>query len=155
MPRPLAPLPPRDLVEGDLPVPLDGPLGEDCLPPDRFPLPFAGARYGGEVETGWGASRKASVTRISQSSSWRGMKAATSVSCTSESRYPSESCRRGTSWVRDAAFEEVRADGRPMSWWRTADCRRWKAMVEGELYGDDSEMLILRWSSSRMCLGET
>jgi hypothetical protein len=44
VPLPLDPLPPRALVEGDLPVPLGEPLEGPCLPPDRLPLPFAGAR---------------------------------------------------------------------------------------------------------------
>jgi hypothetical protein len=155
-PLPLAPLP-RPLPVGVLPAPLGVPLAGDCLPLDLLPLPFAGEGMGGVTGAGWGTSRKASVTRNSQSSSRRGMKAAMRVSWTSASMYPSESCRSGTSWGRVTVSDEESGDERPRSRWRSKDCRRWSAVVAAGLRskGSVDDVQILRRRSLMIWTRET
>ena len=155
-PLPLAPLP-RPLPVGVLPAPLGVPLAGDCLPLDLLPLPFAGEGMGGEAGAGWGTSRKASVTRNSQSSSRRGMKAAMRVSWTSASMYPSESCRSGTSWGRVTVSDEESGDERPRSRWRSKDCRRWSAVDAAGLRskGSVDDVQILRRRSLMIWTRET
>ena len=96
-------------------MPLGVPFAGGCLPLARLPLPFTGGGTGGVVGAGCGTSRKASVMRINQSSSSRGMKAAMRVSWTSASMYPSESCRRGTSWGRVTVSDAESVEERPRS----------------------------------------
>ena len=146
-PLPLAPLP-RPLLDGVRPAPLGVALGEGCLPLDRSPLPFAGKGAGGVTGEDWGASRKASVTRISQSSSRRGIKEAMRVSWISASMYPSESWRSGTSWDRETESDAESGEERPRSRWRSKDCSRWRAADVTELWRMGTvDVLILRWRS--------
>ena len=146
-PLPLAPLP-RPLLDGVRPATFGVALGEGVLPLDRLPLPFAGKGAGGVAGEDKGASRKASVTRISQSSSRRGIKEAMRDSWTSASMYPSESWRRGTSWVRETESDAESGEERPRSRWRSKDWSRWSAVDVAGMRGmRPVDVLILRWRS--------
>jgi hypothetical protein len=119
-------------------MPLGVALGDGGLPLERLPRPFVRGGLGKVAGDGWGVSRKASVTRISQSSSERGINEAMRDSWMSASMYPSESCRIGTSWDRVTQSNGESGKDRPRSRWRSSDCSRWSAAVgaAGEGNGD-------------------